>query len=89
VDRGGWTGKVKDFVHFQEKGMDDVMPREFEVRMGREVTDIVFGAREEIIDTDHIRAFFQKRIAEMTPEKPGSSCDQDAVHDFPSFIRMP
>jgi hypothetical protein len=83
VDRGCWTGKVVDFIHFKEKRMDNIMPDQFEVSVGKKMTDVVFGTREKIIDTDNIRALFQKGIAEMASEKSGSSCDQDTFHRVP------
>jgi hypothetical protein len=34
--------------------MDDVVADQLEIRMGKEVPDIIFGAREKIIDADDI-----------------------------------
>ena len=38
--------------------MDDVVADQFEIRVGKEVPDIIFVAREKIVDTDHIRPRF-------------------------------
>jgi hypothetical protein len=66
--------------------MDNIVPDQFEVSVGKKMTDIIFGAREKIIDTDNISSVFQKGIAEMASEKSGTSCDQDTFHRVPSWF---
>ncbi len=49
--------------------MDDIMSDQLRIRIGKQMTHVIFGPREEIIETDHIRAFFQQEIAEVAAKE--------------------
>jgi hypothetical protein len=62
-----------DFIDFKEYGVSDVMADQFEIGMREKMADIIFAPGKEIIETDDISFFLQKRIAEMAAEKTRST----------------
>jgi hypothetical protein len=57
------ASEVVDLVHLHIEWERDVVAYEFETRMPREVVNIAFGARKEIIETNNVVAFAKKAIA--------------------------
>ena len=45
------------------------MPNQLKIRIGKQMTYVILGLGEEIIDTDHICAFFQQEIAEVAAKE--------------------
>ena len=55
VDGGGRAGQVVDLVHLQQYGLHHVVSDDLEVRLAYQVLDVVLGAREEVVQTYHLR----------------------------------
>jgi hypothetical protein len=77
VGGGCGTRKVVDPVHLELKGINHVVPDEFESGISNEMLNVRLATGEKIIQTDDIVSLFDKTVAEMGAEKPGSSGNQD------------
>lgn len=62
VDGRCRTGQVIYLIHFQEYGMDQVVPDQFKIGLSHEVPDVAFGPREEIIETKHVMAGINQTV---------------------------
>ena len=71
---------MEDVIHFREKRMDDVMPGQLEIRMGKQMPHIVFAARKKIVNTQHIRIPSDQRIAQMAAQKTGAAGHQHMIN---------
>jgi hypothetical protein len=87
IDGRGRVGQVKDLVHFQINRIDNVVADQFEVVTIQEMTDILLGAGEEIIQAEDIVRILQQAFAEVGTEKSGTAGDQDA-HFIPCLFRL-
>jgi hypothetical protein len=66
--KGFWVIKV----------VGDVVLDELKTRMADQVRNVLGVAGQEVVDTDHRRAEFDKPFAQMAPEKSGAARDQNA-----------
>src|SRR5690349_1546549 len=75
MPRGGGAGEIVDAVDraFDIEGMPDVVFDKAEARMVEQWPDVGHGPRREIVDTDHLLATPQKRVAQMRSDKACSS----------------
>ena len=78
VNRRGWTREIKDPIDLHENGFHDIMPDQLKVGVVEEVGNIALGAREEIIQRNHLVAFGQQAFAEKGAEEAGASGDKGA-----------
>jgi hypothetical protein len=71
------TRKVVDPVHLKLEGINHIVPDEFKSGISDEMLNVRLATGEKIIQTDDIVTLFDKSVAEMGAEKPGSSGNQD------------
>jgi hypothetical protein len=71
------TRKVVDPVDLELEGINHIVPDEFESGIANEMVNVRLATGEKIIQTDDIVSLFDKSVAEMGAEKPGSSGNQD------------
>ena len=57
--------QVVDFVHLDIELKGNVMAQHLEMRISHKVRDIVFGAGEEIVHTQHVVAIGEQTFAQM------------------------
>ena len=76
---------MENLVDFDEKRMNDVMSQKLEVRMGKQVADIILATGKKIVYADDIRSLFNIIFAEMTSQESGTTCDEDTTHFFSFF----
>jgi hypothetical protein len=77
VHRRGRAGQVVDRVHFHIEREGHIVAHQLEVGVIEQRRDVVLGAGEEVIDTDHIMAIGQQALAQMRAEKAGAAGDQN------------
>jgi hypothetical protein len=66
---------VIDFVHLDKERVNDIVPDEFEMRMGEKMPDVILVSREKIIHTKNIFAPSHKKFTQMTSQKSRSARD--------------
>src|SRR6185437_1791068 len=57
----------------------DVMAQQLEGGIGQQVLDVVPGAGEEVVDTQHVAPLRQQPLAQVRSEESGTASDQDAL----------
>ena len=75
--RGGGTGQVVDFVHFQKDRQRDVVADQLEIGLAQQVADVRFLAGEEVVQADHVVPLRDESFAEMGAEKAGPAGHQN------------
>ena len=63
MNRGGGTGEIIDLVHFQLKGIHDVVPHQLEIGIGHQVGDVDLPPRKEVVHADNLVAFIEEAFA--------------------------
>ncbi|MGB5084695.1 MAG: hypothetical protein WBO09_08795 [Methylocystis silviterrae] len=53
------------------------MTDQFEARMADQVLDVVLGAREEVVDTDHVVAIGNKTVAQMRAKETRAASNEN------------
>jgi hypothetical protein len=74
VDRRRRTSQVVDLIDLHIKRKGNVVANEFKIRIPYQRSDISFGPRIEIVDTEDIVSILEETLAEMGAQEPGSSC---------------
>src|ERR1051325_3892418 len=70
IDRTGRRGEMQDVVHgAQVVRLVHVLPGELKARLVLQVRDVTQAAGQQVVDTDHLMAFRQKRIAKVRADK--------------------
>jgi len=54
------------------------VPQQLEIGVVEQVGDVVFGAGEEVVDTDDVVAVGEEALAEVAAEEAGAAGDEDA-----------
>ena len=54
------------------------MAHQLEVRMVEQMSDVVFGAGEEVVQTDDVVTVVQQSFTEMRAQETGAAGDKDA-----------
>jgi hypothetical protein len=62
LDRRRGASQVVDFVDFDVQGKGDIVAHKFKARVGVQMSDVVFGSREEIVHADNLMAIGQQSI---------------------------
>jgi len=65
MDRRCWTGQVVDFIDLYIKRERDIVAHQLEMRVFKQIDDVVLAASKEVIDTDNIVAFVKQSLAEV------------------------
>ncbi len=65
MNRTRGAGQVVYLIHFNNNGHGDVVSYEFKIGIADEMSDVVLGARKEIIKADNIVAFLYQSITQM------------------------
>jgi hypothetical protein len=73
-------------IDFRE--LRDVVPHEREPFIRRQVRDIVWMPRDEVVEPDDRVAVREKPIAEVRPEKPRRARNEDSHLVFSSSRRL-
>ena len=81
VDRRGWAGQVVDLVHFHVQREGHIMAHQLEVRILEQMQNVVLGAGEEVVQTEHVVAVGKQALAQMRAEKAGATGDEDAFSE--------
>ena len=68
-----------DLVDLEQDLLHDVVPDELKVWLADQVGDVVFRAREKIVEANHVVAAFHQERAQVRPDKAGATGDEDAV----------
>ena len=55
------------------------MPHELEPGVVEQVGDVVLGAGEEVVDTQHVMALREQAVAQVAAQKAGAAGDEDAL----------
>ena len=63
MNRGGGAGEIIDLVHFQLKGIHDVVPHQLEVRIVHQMGDVDLPPRKEVVHADNLVAFIEEAFA--------------------------
>jgi hypothetical protein len=79
VDGARGTGKVEDPVDFEKDRLRDVVPHKFEGGAAKEMSDVLFPAREEIVETDYFVAVTDESFAKVGTDEPGTPGDKDTL----------
>jgi hypothetical protein len=58
------------------------MPEKFEMIMIQQVTNVVFAAREEIVEANHFVAMRDELINQVTAQEPGTACNERPLAGF-------
>ena len=79
MDRRGGAGEVVDLVDFHVQRKGHVVAQQFEVRVVQQMSDVVLGAGEEVVDAEHVVAIRKQTLAQMAAEEAGTAGDEDAL----------
>jgi hypothetical protein len=79
VDGAGRAGQVVDLVHLDKQRKGDVVAHQLEAGVVEQVRDVVLGAGEEVVDTEHVVPFGQQAVAQVAAQKAGAAGDEDAL----------
>ena len=74
----GRTRQIEDPIGFDIQRMYEIVANQLKARMPDQMPDVLFGARKEVVDADHIIATFNQSIAEMTSQKPSATSNKDS-----------
>ena len=84
--RRGRTGEIEDLVDLdparaqaRRQGLDDVRVDHVEAGLAFQVTQILPSAGLEVVESDHVRAFRQKRVAQVRTKESRASSHQDEL----------
>jgi hypothetical protein len=88
MDRRRGTGQVIDLVDLGKEGMNDVVAHELEIGVAQKVADVVLVSGEEVVHAQDIMPSFQKKIAEMASDEPGTARNQNARHKFTLVVGL-
>jgi hypothetical protein len=73
VNRGCRTGEIENLVDLHEEGMGDVVAKELDALVIEQMLYVASCASEEVVDTEHLTTAFKQAVAQMGPEKSGTS----------------
>ena len=63
MNRRGGAGEIVDLVHFQLKGIHDIVPHQLEVRIVHQMGDVDLSPRKEVVHADNLVAFMEEAFA--------------------------
>jgi hypothetical protein len=78
VDRGGGACEIIDLIYLEQDGVNHVMPKDLETGIRQKMGDIASGAGKVVVQADHLRSGIQQAVAEVAPQKTGSSGYNDS-----------
>lgn len=79
VTRRGGTGKVVDLVNLELETLRDIVANELEMRLTKQVLDVQFLAREQVVEAHHLVARREQSFTQVGTEKPCPARDQDPL----------
>lgn len=63
MDGGRRAGEVVDLVDFDQDGLDHIVTDQLKVGVGEQMGDIFLGAREKIVDANHVVSALHQELA--------------------------
>ncbi len=76
VHRRGRAGKVVDPVRLHVEREGHIVSDELKARVGQQVADVVFGAREEVVEADHLVPVGQEPPAQVRTNEARATGDK-------------
>ena len=77
MNRRGGTRQIIDFIDLKVERKGHIVADQFEFRVVQQMADVPLAAGVEIIDADHVVAFFEQPFAEMGAEKAAAAGHQN------------
>ena len=79
------AGEVVNLIHLNKERYRHIVPHQLKTRIVEQMADIVLGAREEVVDAQHVTARLNQPVAKVRSEKSSTTGYQHGlVHWLPS-----
>ena len=66
-------------VYFEQERIDDIVPQKLEAWIPKQMSDVVLGACEQIVDTDDFGARRDQPVTEVTSEEASATGNNDSI----------